>query len=386
MKSFLWFAFLVFLLFAFCEFVVYYLVLLQCTWPELVRAHLDPYVPLSGDNRPLRVMLLADTHLLGWRNGHWFDKLRREWQMERAFQTAMFIHNPDVVFVLGDLLDEGKWASDDEFYHHVARFRRIFRTARGAGQVQVVVGNHDIGFHHDVTRHKYQRFRGAWTAPSVRRFSLQGNHFVMLNSMAFEGDACAMCQEAEKRLAKVAKELACARGDDLSVRADCDGQVEDKVGQFSRPILLQHFPLFRTSEAACPEDVDGPPPEVRRSEHREKLDCLSKEASKKLLQVLRPRLVLSGHTHFSCVINHTAERIPEFTVASFSWRNLNSPSFLLMKVTPNDYAIGKCFLPQEHTVIWTYTIGLSLILLWFLKPYLSALRLLFLTQAWRKTL
>lgn len=57
-----------------------------------------------------------------------------------------------------------------------------------------------------------------------------------------------------------------------------------------------------------------------------------------------------------------------------------------MKVTPNDYAIGKCFLPQEHTVIWTYSIGLALILLWFLKPYLSALRLLFLAQAWRKAL
>lgn len=93
--------------------------------------------------------------------------------MERAFQTAMFIHNPEVVFVLGDLLDEGKWASDEEFFQHVARFRRMFRTTRGAGQVQVVVGNHDIGFHYDVTRHKYQRFRSAWTAPSVRRFSLQ---------------------------------------------------------------------------------------------------------------------------------------------------------------------------------------------------------------------
>ncbi len=93
--------------------------------------------------------------------------------MERSFQTAMFIHSPDVVFVLGDLLDEGKWASDEEFQHHVARFRRMFHPTRGSGQVQVVVGTHDIGFHYHVTRHKYQRFRTAWTSPSVRRFSLQ---------------------------------------------------------------------------------------------------------------------------------------------------------------------------------------------------------------------
>ena len=46
-------------------------------------------------------MLLADTHLLGPYRGHWFDKLRREWQMHRAFQTAITLHKPEVVFILG---------------------------------------------------------------------------------------------------------------------------------------------------------------------------------------------------------------------------------------------------------------------------------------------
>lgn len=49
-------------------------------------------------------MVLADTHLLGSRNGHWFDKWRREWQMHRAFQTAMTLHQPEIVFILGTLL------------------------------------------------------------------------------------------------------------------------------------------------------------------------------------------------------------------------------------------------------------------------------------------
>merc|ERR550517_1891817 len=48
-------------------------------------------------------MVLADTHLLGSRNGHWFDKLRREWQMHRAFQTAQTYFSPQHVFFLGDL-------------------------------------------------------------------------------------------------------------------------------------------------------------------------------------------------------------------------------------------------------------------------------------------
>lgn len=35
----------------------------------------------------------------------------REWQMERAFQTALWLLQPEVVFILGDIFDEGKWSS-----------------------------------------------------------------------------------------------------------------------------------------------------------------------------------------------------------------------------------------------------------------------------------
>lgn len=46
----------------FNEYLIYYLVIGQCEWPAQNRTN---------------VMLIADTHLLGIRNGHWFDKLRR---------------------------------------------------------------------------------------------------------------------------------------------------------------------------------------------------------------------------------------------------------------------------------------------------------------------
>ena len=55
----------------YCEFLVYYLVLSQCSYPT------------SSSTGSTRAMVLADTHLLGSRKGHWFDKLRREWQMHR---------------------------------------------------------------------------------------------------------------------------------------------------------------------------------------------------------------------------------------------------------------------------------------------------------------
>lgn len=48
----------------------------QCGWPVLQKSNEDPNIAVS-EGGEIRVMLLADTHLLGSRKGHWFDKLRR---------------------------------------------------------------------------------------------------------------------------------------------------------------------------------------------------------------------------------------------------------------------------------------------------------------------
>ena len=63
------------LTFFYNEYLIYWQKLSQCSWKE-------------SKNDKLNLMLIADTHLLGSQNGHWFDKLRREWQQHRAFQTA----------------------------------------------------------------------------------------------------------------------------------------------------------------------------------------------------------------------------------------------------------------------------------------------------------
>lgn len=60
----------------------------------------------DNEETPVKVMIIADTHLLGSRNGHWFDKLRREWQMHKAFQAAMTLHKPELVFVLGNIKNQ----------------------------------------------------------------------------------------------------------------------------------------------------------------------------------------------------------------------------------------------------------------------------------------
>ncbi|XP_005372639.1 PREDICTED: metallophosphoesterase 1 [Chinchilla lanigera] len=347
----------------FCEFLIYYLVIFWCGWPEVAAP------ARGGEQAPvLRAMVLADTHLLGEVQGHWLDKLRREWQMERAFQTALWMLQPEVVFILGDIFDEGKWSSPQAWAEDVGRFQKMFRHPAHV-QLKVVAGNHDIGFHYWVTSYKVKRFEKAFG--SERLFSRKGVNFVMVNSVAMEGDGCNICAAAEAELLEISRQLNCSR----EVRGASLCGAGRRLPP-SAPILLQHYPLYRASDANC-SGPDAAPPEERSIPFKERYDALSLEASQKLLWWFGPRLVLSGHTHSACEVLHGAGT-PELSVPSFSWRNRNNPSFIMASLTSRDYALSKCFLPQENTVLATYcgVAGLltGLVLAhsgWLALPFLS---------------
>ncbi|XP_027875687.1 metallophosphoesterase 1 isoform X2 [Xiphophorus couchianus] len=320
--------------FFFCEYLIYFPTILKCAWPKLSRARGGE----GTDGRPadaaVRAMVLSDTHLLGAVGGHWFDKLRREWQMERAFQTALWLLKPEIVFILGDIFDEGKWSSQKHWEDDVRRFHRMFRHSSDT-ELVVLVGNHDIGFHYD---------------------------FLLVNSVALHGDGCPICQSVEKDLIKLSRDLNCS----LQMSQSDGEETENCEGSQSypptAPIMLQHYPLYRVSDASC-AGQDAAPPEERHLLFREKYDVLSKEASLRLLQWFKPRLILSGHTHSGCEVLHD-NKYPEISVPSFSWRNRNNPSFILASVSPGGHSLSKCFLPEESTVIGVYcSAGAGLLLL-----------------------
>lgn len=352
------------LLLLYCEWLHYFVVLLQCTWPRLQTPVRGGW---SSGPEDLKVMFLADTHLLGFREGHWFDKVRREWQMQRAFQTSMLLHQPDVVFILGDLLDEGKWCDDGEFKYHVERFDDMFSVPSGTRR-HLVVGNHDIGFHYMITSHKKYRFEEAFGSPSVAVLNIQGLVFVLLNSMAMEGDGCDMCSEAEDTLQKVSTQLRCAKGDFTSGIAQNECQ-KHEIFPYSQPILLQHFPLYRPSDINC-STQDAAPPEEKIIAFKPRHDTLSKQASQELLKLLDPRLVIGAHIHHGCYRMHE-NGVPEWTVASFSWRNKKNPSFLMARISREDHKVHLCLMPDERTVFLMYIIGGCVICLTLL-PFSSS--------------
>uniref|UniRef100_A0A3Q3JZW9 Metallophosphoesterase 1 n=1 Tax=Monopterus albus TaxID=43700 RepID=A0A3Q3JZW9_MONAL len=330
--------------FIFCEYLIYFPAILKCAWPKISHARGGEGI----DDRPMdsavRAMVLSDTHLLGAVGGHWFDKLRREWQMERAFQTALWLLRPEIVFILGDIFDEGKWSNQKHWEDDVRRFHRMFRHSTDI-ELVVLVGNHDIGFHYEMDWFKLQRFEKVFNASSTRIVTRKGVNFLLVNSVALHGDGCPICQSVEKELTKLSRDLNCSQADRVC----------------SAP---QHYPLYRVSDAGC-TGLDAAPPEERHLLFREKYDVLSKEASQKLLQWFKPRLILSGHTHSGCEVLHD-NKYPEISVPSFSWRNRNNPSFILASVSPSSYALSKCFMPEESTVIGVYSSAGACLLLLFL--------------------
>ncbi|KAJ8669357.1 hypothetical protein QAD02_000618 [Eretmocerus hayati] len=351
----------------FCEFLIHFIVIMQCEWPvpqEPIPQPAFPQVPLTGkalppsSPKPIWALFLADPHILGWGRSIWLDRLLRDWQMKRMFQAAIMVLKPHVVFILGDIFDEGFWAGPDEFDGYIVRYRSIFSHPQST-ELFVLGEKHDIGFYEDLTPFLNSEFKTEMLAPSVRKISLNEVHFVLINSMLKEGNGCSLCDTIEDAIHNIVEELKCSEGN----VSHCSNNTY-ATKNYSRPILLQHFSLFRESDEICHEP-DEAPNDIENDEFVQKWDCLSKEATKQLLDTFNPRLVVNRHTHHGCQTK-PRENTLEITVPSFSWRNKNNPYILLGSFTPVNYAVSKCYLTLQSTVIAIYAvIGLCLAIYFF---------------------
>ncbi|CAI2321469.1 unnamed protein product [Caenorhabditis sp. 36 PRJEB53466] len=265
----------------------------------------------------LKAFMISDTHLLGERKGHWLDKLKREWQMAQAFRISTYTLSPDIVFFLGDLMDEGQWAGVQLFGKYAERFRELFGNKT---RIVTLAGNHDLGFHYAIMPDTLDMFAKEFGRGLIDEIVVKGQRFVLINSMAMHGDGCSLCHEAEMQL------------EDIKRRNLSD-----------RPIVLQHFPLFRTSDAEC-EKVDDQHEIDRAERYREQWETLSEQSTQKLISSLKPLAVFGGHTHKMCKKRWRRLDGPafyEYTVNSFSWRNGDVPGIFLVVVDGEKVMLAK---------------------------------------------
>ena len=116
----------------------------------------------------------------------------------KTFQLARRFLSPDLVVVLGDLLDEGYPASAGAFEDYAARFRRIF-AAPATVPLALLAGDNDIGGEggdEPITRKHTDRFERHFGSLD-RSFRVRGQLFVQLNVLplmsanaTFRGPRC----------------------------------------------------------------------------------------------------------------------------------------------------------------------------------------------------
>lgn len=132
-----------------------------------VRLFLWRSIPCSAPNAAncTRLLLVADPQLIGvtFETAPYNALAIRDSDrfLSATFAQALAHTRPDIVCFLGDLLDEGSVASDEEFMRYVQRFKRIYEPLPDGVRVLHSAGDNDIGGETAadvVTEEKVRRF------------------------------------------------------------------------------------------------------------------------------------------------------------------------------------------------------------------------------------
>lgn len=309
---------------------------------------------IKGQSEFTRMLVIADTHIMGRIKSVGIDKWRREWQMEQAFSISRSIFKPDMIIFLGDIFDEASFAHDVAFEKACQDFERIFPIDE---QDRIIIaGNHDVGYHNQMINYPYvmQRFQYKYQAASsielVRKPKLKGINMIVANSMSFYNDTCPYCSQSIAATNRIAYDL----------------DKYKNTTEFSEPILLSHIPLYRPDDTLC--DYPSSIKERVKNKNIEGEDVIHMVSSQFLLQRLSPKLILSGHTHMKCTTSHKIYNLnhktfKELTITSFNHKYAErTPGFLLLSANATHVFTEQCDLVEEWVIILIYVLTILTIL------------------------
>lgn len=155
------------------------LILFTCLYTELFSYKLLsmvswPAIPKSDNTNSVRMLLIADPQLQGYWNepASVIGALTRsdvDHYISKTYHQALNYVKPDVIIFLGDLIDEGSVAGEQEYKEYVQRFYKIFEVKENHEKIHhiFIPGDNDIGGEgwDRVTPEKVERFEWAFHAP-----------------------------------------------------------------------------------------------------------------------------------------------------------------------------------------------------------------------------
>ncbi|KMZ57859.1 Serine/threonine phosphatase-like protein [Zostera marina] len=341
------------------EMFAYWVPLWSCSWP---RRHSPAMDADPSQTNHVDIAVLTDPQIMDTTSLKYLPvpfvfemaKFYTDLYMGRSFDASIMPFNPDMILFLGDHFDGGPQLSDEEWYHSLDRFSRIFdprkKEKHADIQVKYLSGNHDIGYSslHPFSQKVISRYEKGF-GPRNYRFNIQTVEFIVVDAQTLDGpieeNLTSMTWEFIKNVSKESK---------------------------SNPkVLLSHIPLYRPDGTSC-----GPhrfSPIINQRIHYSGIghgvsyqNYLTEETTKRLLELIQPVLILSGHDHDQCIVTHTTPHGPakEQTLGTVNWQQGNLyPSFMLLSVvspalsnlTNQEAKVTThlCFLPmQTHIYIW----------------------------------
>ncbi|KAK1296238.1 hypothetical protein QJS10_CPB15g01499 [Acorus calamus] len=351
------------------EMVSYWVPLWSCSWPSLTSSS------SSNGGDQVNVAVIADPQLmdktslslppksLALEAAQFYTDL----YMRRSFRSSILPFKPHVVIFLGDQFDGGPLLSDEEWKESLWRFKNTFYLLRKEEtNIYYLSGNHDIGY-------------SGVNSRSPKVVSLFEKDFGKRNHRFIAGEVEYIAVDAQTLDGPLQGKLSSSSWEFVQ-------NISKEV--MSRPrILLTHIPLYRADETPCGSYRSSPiiNQRIRRSDPDQGItyqNYLSEETSARLLELIKPILVLSGHDHDQCTVTHSTPTgaVTEHTLGTVSWQQGNLyPSFMLLSATsipswnttiPPEQAVSThlCFLPmQTHIYIWylfLFVVTLLLLLFW----------------------
>ncbi|KAK9152309.1 hypothetical protein Syun_010618 [Stephania yunnanensis] len=343
-----------------------------CSWPHH-HTRMAGGVPSLGSH--MKVAVIADPQLMD-RTSHALApksvaleiaQFYTDLYMRRAFLASVLPFKPHLIIFLGDYFDGGPYLLDEEWQESLTRFKHIFnlnhRGRRADIPVYYIPGNHDIGYTalHTYNTKVISRYEKEF-GPRNHHFNVGKVEFVAIDAQTLDG---------------------LKHGSLTSTTWDFVKNMSMDDTRSPR-VLLSHIPLYRPDWTPCGSHRASPivNQRVSRAVHDQGItyqNYLTEETSNRLLDLIKPVLVLSGHDHDQCTATHKAQHgsVIEHTVGTFSWQQGNLyPSFMLLSVsslaniTKSEDAVSAqlCFLPmQTHIYIWylsLFVFTMLVLLLW----------------------
>ncbi|TFK73954.1 hypothetical protein BDN72DRAFT_760618 [Pluteus cervinus] len=340
------------------EYGIFFSTVMKCHWPTL---------PARSAHLPAaHVLLITDPQILD-RHSYperssvltYLSQVFTDLNMRKSWR-AILRKQPGVIFVLGDMMDNGRLAfENDEYEQYYRRYQAIFNS--NSIPQFFLPGNHDVGYASPkFSHHVHSRFITHF-GPLNSNVQVAGHTFLLI-------DAPGLAEEDNERTA--------ASLPLTNWHPKPNGTLEF-VMNFSREnnstsiILLTHIPLARSQNADCgPQRERGT---IRAGFGMDYQNTLGPDISSFLLDILHPAITVaySGDDHDYCEYTHPALRnneldsgTREVTVKSLSMAmGVRRPGFQLLSLaqdappslrSSDKYADTLCHLPDQLGI---YLIG-----------------------------